>query len=121
MFALEGARGITITYLPEEEEDATEAARDIEAAGAKVVTVKCDLEQHDDCKRVVDEHLKAFGTINVLVNNASKQMYVLAITTKLILMFSCSESAKSWRKSTSTTSAAPSDRTSCRYANSSFI
>jgi NAD(P)-dependent dehydrogenase (short-subunit alcohol dehydrogenase family) len=76
LFAMEGARGITITYLPEEEEDAKEAARDIEAAGAKVVTVKCDLEQHEDCKKVVDEHIKAFGTLNVLVNNASKQMYV---------------------------------------------
>jgi NAD(P)-dependent dehydrogenase (short-subunit alcohol dehydrogenase family) len=30
--------------------------------------------KNDDCKRVVDEHIKAFGTLNVLVNNASKQM-----------------------------------------------
>jgi NAD(P)-dependent dehydrogenase (short-subunit alcohol dehydrogenase family) len=76
MFALEGARGITITYLPEEEEDAKEAARDIENAGAKAVIVKCDLMEEADCKKVVDEHVKAFGTLHVLVNNASKQMSV---------------------------------------------
>jgi NAD(P)-dependent dehydrogenase (short-subunit alcohol dehydrogenase family) len=79
MFALEGARGITITYLPDEEEDAKEAARDIENAGAKAVIVKCDLVNNDDCKKVVDEHIKAFGTLNVLVNNASKQMCVQSL------------------------------------------
>jgi NAD(P)-dependent dehydrogenase (short-subunit alcohol dehydrogenase family) len=76
MFAMEGARGITITYLPEEEPDAKDAAKAIEAAGAKAVIVSCDLRSNDDCKKVVDAHIEAFGTMNVLVNNASKQMCV---------------------------------------------
>ncbi|KAL1740577.1 hypothetical protein HDZ31DRAFT_47207 [Schizophyllum fasciatum] len=73
-FAREGASGITITYLPEEEADARDAKKDIEASGAKVVTVKVDLINEDDCKRVVDEHVKAFGRVDVLVNNASRQV-----------------------------------------------
>ncbi|TRM64620.1 hypothetical protein BD626DRAFT_492466 [Schizophyllum amplum] len=72
-FAREGAAGITITYLPQEKADAEDAKKDIEASGAKVVLVKVDLINEEDCKRVVDEHVKAFGRIDVLVNNASKQ------------------------------------------------
>jgi len=74
MFAMEGAKGVTITYLPEEKEDAEDAAKAIETAGAKALIVECDLTQREDCKRIVDEHIKAFGTLNVLVNNASKQI-----------------------------------------------
>ncbi|KAL1702269.1 hypothetical protein EV121DRAFT_210445 [Schizophyllum commune] len=73
-FAREGASGITITYLPEEEADARDAKKDIESSGAQVITVKVDLINEADCKRVVDEHVKAFGRVDVLVNNASRQV-----------------------------------------------
>lgn len=33
-----------------------------------------NLENDDDCKRIVDEHIKEYGRIDVLVNNASKQI-----------------------------------------------
>lgn len=90
MFAMEGARGVTITYLPEERPDAEDAAKAIEAAGSKAVIVECNLEHEEGCRKVVEEHIKAFGTINVLVNNASKQMYVvrafLSHVTQLIML-----------------------------------
>lgn len=74
-FALEGATGITITHLPEEEEDAKDAKRLVEEAGAKVNLV-CgdlrDLENH--CRTVVESHMRNFGKLNILVNNASKQI-----------------------------------------------
>ena len=76
MFAMEGARGVTITYLPDEKPDAEDAAKAIEAAGAKALIVECNLEEESACRRLVDEHIKAFGTLNVLVNNASKQVCV---------------------------------------------
>jgi NAD(P)-dependent dehydrogenase (short-subunit alcohol dehydrogenase family) len=74
LFAMEGARGVTITYLPEELEDAKDAAHAIEAAGSKALIVECDLVHQSECKKVVDAHMKEFGTLNVLVNNASMQM-----------------------------------------------
>jgi short-subunit dehydrogenase involved in D-alanine esterification of teichoic acids len=76
MFAMEGARGVTITYLPQEKPDAEDAAKAIEAAGSKALIVECNLENEADCRKIVDEHIKAFGTLNILVNNASKQMCV---------------------------------------------
>lgn len=79
MFAMEGARGVTITYLPDEKPDAEDAAKAIEAAGSKALIVECNLEEESACRRLVDEHIKAFGTLNVLVNNASKQVCVPAL------------------------------------------
>lgn len=74
MFAREGCSGITITHLPQEEEDAKEAKRVIEESGASVNLVSVDLMEEGDCKRVVDSHIRKFGKLNILVNNASKQM-----------------------------------------------
>jgi len=74
MFAREGCSGITITYLPEEEPDARDAQRSLEEAGARVNLVSGDLMNENHCKAVIDSHIKAFGKLNILVNNASKQI-----------------------------------------------
>lgn len=80
MFAREGARGITITYLSEERPDAEDAKKMIEESGAKVHIVECDLMEESHCKMVVDEHIKQFKTLDIVVNNASKQMSVFDFT-----------------------------------------
>ncbi|EPQ53270.1 oxidoreductase [Gloeophyllum trabeum ATCC 11539] len=74
LFAREGARGITIAHLPEEKEDAESAKIDLEKEGAKCLLVPCNLMEEADCKAVVDAHVRVFGTLNILVNNASKQI-----------------------------------------------
>lgn len=74
MFAREGCTGITVTYLPEEHEDAKAAKASLEEAGATVNLVSGDLMDEQYCKSVIDSHIKAFGKLNILVNNASKQM-----------------------------------------------
>ncbi|WVR06278.1 hypothetical protein IAU60_003308 [Kwoniella sp. DSM 27419] len=73
MFAREGA-DVTIVYLPEEEEDAQKVKKAIEADGQKCLTLALDLMKSENAKKVVDEHLKAYGKLDVLVNNASKQI-----------------------------------------------
>jgi len=75
LFAREGASGITITYLPEEEQDAQDVKKELESAGAKVNLIKGDLMDEQHCKNAVDSHIKAFGKLNILVNNASKQIF----------------------------------------------
>ncbi|TFK41814.1 NAD(P)-binding protein [Crucibulum laeve] len=74
MFAREGCTGITIGYLPEEEVDAKDAKRLIEESGAKVNLFAADLMEENACKSIVDSHLKAFKKLDILVNNASKQI-----------------------------------------------
>jgi NAD(P)-dependent dehydrogenase (short-subunit alcohol dehydrogenase family) len=71
-FAREGA-DVLISYL-NEEEDATETARVVEAAGRKCVRVPGDIGDEGHCRAVIDRAVTAFGKIDVLVNNAAFQM-----------------------------------------------
>jgi len=71
-FAREGA-DVLISYL-NEEGDAKETARVVEAAGQKCVAVPGDITDKAHCKALVDRAVKEFGKIDVLVNNAAFQM-----------------------------------------------
>jgi NAD(P)-dependent dehydrogenase (short-subunit alcohol dehydrogenase family) len=71
-FAREGA-DVLISYL-NEEEDAKETARVVEAAGRKCVRVPGDIVDEAHCRSVIDQAVKAFGKVDVLINNAAFQM-----------------------------------------------
>ncbi|KFY00776.1 hypothetical protein V495_00030 [Pseudogymnoascus sp. VKM F-4514 (FW-929)] len=73
IFAREGA-DVTIVFLPEEKEDAEDTKKSVEKEGKKCLLVPGDLMDNSKCKEAVDKHVKAYGEINVLVNNASKQV-----------------------------------------------
>ncbi|GAA5937534.1 hypothetical protein JCM1841_000210 [Sporobolomyces salmonicolor] len=73
-FAREGAAGITVNYLPEEEEDAQVTKKLIEDAGRKALLVPGDLRSQTFREKLVNEHIKAFGHLDILVNNASQQL-----------------------------------------------
>ncbi|EIW73653.1 hypothetical protein TREMEDRAFT_26306 [Tremella mesenterica DSM 1558] len=73
MFAREGA-DVTIVYLPEEQEDADEVKKAIEADGRSCLALPLDLMDASNCQKVIDEHLQKFGKLDILVNNASKQI-----------------------------------------------
>jgi citronellol/citronellal dehydrogenase len=47
-----------------------EVAAEVEAAGGKAVFVGCDVREEADVQRAVDEGVRAFGGIDVVVNNA---------------------------------------------------
>jgi hypothetical protein len=68
LMAREGA-DITIAYLPEEQEDADWTIKQIEKEGRKAHGVAANLRERDNCKNLVDEHMKVHGRLNVLVNN----------------------------------------------------
>jgi len=71
-FAREGA-DVLISYLCEHD-DAHETARHVEQAGRSAVLVAGDLADRAHCQTVVDTAVRAFGRIDVLVNNAAYQM-----------------------------------------------
>lgn len=76
MLAREGAN-ISIAYLPEEQKDAEWVKNAIAKnphGSKKCLLIPCDLQSEYSCKQVVDAHVEEYGRINVLVNNASKQM-----------------------------------------------
>lgn len=47
------------------------AAKEIEDAGGKAIAVQCDVRFEDQVQNAVDEAVKAFGGIDILINNAS--------------------------------------------------
>lgn len=73
-FAREGA-DVAINYLPSEEEDATETKRLIEAAGRRAITLPGDLSDESFCRKLVNDAADGLGGLDVLVNNAGKQVY----------------------------------------------
>lgn len=67
LFAREGAKVVVCDI---NEEWAKVTAREIQEAGGVAIAVQVDVTCPDSVKSMVDETLKAFGRIDVLVNNA---------------------------------------------------
>lgn len=70
-FAREGA-DVLIAYL-EEEPDAQETVRIVEAEGRRAIAVGGDISDENHCRQLVQRAVKEFGTIDILVNNAAFQ------------------------------------------------
>jgi NAD(P)-dependent dehydrogenase (short-subunit alcohol dehydrogenase family) len=71
-FAREGA-DLVISYL-NEEEDAEDTAKWVREAGRKVSLMPGDISQEQQCKKIIDDTVREFGRIDILVNNAAYQM-----------------------------------------------
>jgi NAD(P)-dependent dehydrogenase (short-subunit alcohol dehydrogenase family) len=69
--AREGA-DIAIVYL-EEDDDAAETARFVEAEGRRCLTISGDVSKEDFCKKAVGKVIDEFGHLDILVNNAAQQ------------------------------------------------
>jgi NAD(P)-dependent dehydrogenase (short-subunit alcohol dehydrogenase family) len=67
-FAQEGAKVVAagLDAPPLEE-----VVKQIEAAGGEGLALRCDLRIVEDARRVVDETLKRFSSLHILVNNAA--------------------------------------------------
>ena len=72
-YAREGA-DVLVSYLGEQEdEDARETARHVEAAGRRCVLVPGDIADPAHCRAIVERAVAAFGRLDILVNNAAFQ------------------------------------------------
>lgn len=72
-FAKEGAN-IVLSYLPEEQSDAEETAKHVQAAGRRIVLLPGDIGQVSYARSLVDAAMKEFGRLDIVVNNAGFQM-----------------------------------------------
>ncbi len=70
-FAREGAY-VAIAYLSEHP-DARETRTMVEAHGTRCILIPGDLGREAQCDRVVERTIKAFGKLDILVNNAATQ------------------------------------------------
>lgn len=70
-FAKEGA-DVAIAYL-DEHKDAEETKGLIEAEGRRCLLYSGDIGSEDFCKNIVNQTIEAFGSLDILVNNAAEQ------------------------------------------------
>ena len=66
-FAKEGAKVVAADL---QEPAGRETVQMIERAGGRSAFVVCDVSKEDDCRKLIQEGVKAFGRIDVLYNNA---------------------------------------------------
>ena len=72
-FARDGA-DVVLSYLEEEQVDADETVRLVEAAGRTAVCCPGDIRDEDVCDRIIATAVDRLGGIDILVNNAAYQM-----------------------------------------------
>jgi NAD(P)-dependent dehydrogenase (short-subunit alcohol dehydrogenase family) len=72
MFAREGA-DVTINYLAEEQVDAEQTRAEVEARGGQCLLIAGDIAEPDICVELVEETVRRFGKIDILVSNAAHQ------------------------------------------------
>lgn len=71
-FAQEGA-AVTVNYHSNAR-NAQETKAEVEQRGGKALVVQANIASADDTQRLVDETVKAFGTLDILVNNAGMEI-----------------------------------------------
>jgi NAD(P)-dependent dehydrogenase (short-subunit alcohol dehydrogenase family) len=74
LFAREGA-DVAFTFLKEEKRDAEETRRAVEAEGQRAFPMMGDVRDAKVCKKLVDQTVKEFGKLDILVNNAAFQQH----------------------------------------------
>jgi NAD(P)-dependent dehydrogenase (short-subunit alcohol dehydrogenase family) len=74
LFAREGA-DVAIVFLPEEQRDAKETRRAVEAEGRRCVLIDGDVRDPEFCRQAVDRAAEELGGLDILVNNAAYQQH----------------------------------------------
>jgi NAD(P)-dependent dehydrogenase (short-subunit alcohol dehydrogenase family) len=72
MYAREGA-DVAISYVPEEQSDAEETLRAVEAEGRRCVLIPGDLSEPSFCNELIDRTVNELGKLDILVSNAAHQ------------------------------------------------
>ena len=72
IYAREGA-DVAISYLPEEQSDAEETKRAVEAEGRRCALLPGDLKKAKFADQLIEKTVKALGKLDILVSNAAHQ------------------------------------------------
>ncbi len=73
-FAREGA-DVALSYLKTEQPDADRIIALVEDAGRKALALPGDISEAEQCRRLVSQAAEQWGGLDIVVNNAGKQVY----------------------------------------------
>ena len=74
LYAREGA-DVAIVYLREEQSDAEETKRAVEAEGQRALLIPGDVREAKFCREAVEQTVREYGKLDILVNNAAFQQH----------------------------------------------
>jgi NAD(P)-dependent dehydrogenase (short-subunit alcohol dehydrogenase family) len=74
LYAREGA-DVAINFLPQEQSDALETQRSVEAVGRRCLLLPADLSRAANCAQLVKRTVAHFGRLDILVSNAARQSH----------------------------------------------
>ena len=98
-YAREGA-DVAMSYLPSERSDANQVIKEVKSTGRKAVAIPGDLTDEKFAKELVKKAASQLGGLDIIVNNAGKQIYnddIAAISTdQLIETFTVNVFAMFW-------------------------
>ena len=77
-FAREGA-DVVITHLPSEQIDADETIKLADCPEQKLISIAGDLSDENFCSSLIDRAKDELGGLEILINNAAKQIHVEAL------------------------------------------
>ncbi len=67
-------KGAKIVMAARNAERLNEAVKEVEAIGTEVVGLPTDVSSEDDCIKLIEKAMEAFGRIDILINNAGISM-----------------------------------------------
>ncbi|HPD95863.1 MAG: SDR family oxidoreductase [Bacteroidales bacterium] len=70
-------RGASVVLASRNIDELNSIVLDLKSYGTNAIAVKVDVTNIDDCKNLIDEAIKAFGRIDILINNAGVSMRAL--------------------------------------------
>jgi short-subunit dehydrogenase len=76
-------KGAKVVLAARSLEVITNLAKDLNSKGYETLAVQTDVTIEEDCKRLIDETVREFGQIDVLVNNAGISMRAIFAKTEL--------------------------------------
>ena len=82
LFAAEGAQVAFVYKGGPEDQDAEVTKKEVERISkgkCKAMAIALDLGYDENCKKIVDDVVKQYGRIDILVNNASEQFYAESV------------------------------------------
>ena len=72
-------RGARVAILDIDADVAHKAADELRGAGATTIAVRCDVGDEQSCERAIGDVTRAFGRLDILVNNAAKHLMAWAV------------------------------------------
>jgi NAD(P)-dependent dehydrogenase (short-subunit alcohol dehydrogenase family) len=99
-----GSEGADVVLCDRDEEALEESAAELESEGLSTAAVSCDVTDRDQTRALVEETVEAFGSVDVLVNNAgvsthgsftelTPEQWEEVIDVNLTGVFNCSHAA----------------------------